>query len=74
MITGTITTIGIMMTIMIIKKERTPCNASYYRNRSIKANVLASDVGIVAKAGGDKTMHIFLNNILSTDPISGFYN
>ena len=53
------------------KERENPCNASYYRNKSIKANVLASDVGIVAKAGGDKTMHIFLNNILSTDPIPG---
>ena len=53
------------------KERKNPCSPSYYRNKSIKANVLASDIGIVAKAGGDKTMHIFLNNILSTDPISG---
>lgn len=53
------------------QKRDNPCDASYYRNKSVKANVLASDVGIVAKAGGDKTMHIFLNDIITTNPIAG---
>ncbi|MCB9197402.1 MAG: hypothetical protein H6600_03015 [Flavobacteriales bacterium] len=60
------------------KERENPCNISYYSNKEVQANILASDIGIVAKAGGDKTMHIFLNNLLTTDPIAGatveFYN
>ncbi len=48
-----------------------PCDHSYYRDKSVKSNVLASDIGIIAKAGGDKVMHIFLNDIRTTDPITG---
>ncbi len=55
-----------------------PCNAAYYSGKNVKSNILASDVGIVAKAGGDKIMHVFLNDILTTNPIPQatveFYN
>lgn len=53
------------------KERKNPCNSAYYRYKSIKSNVLASDIGIVAKAGGDKTIHVFLNDIKTTAPISG---
>lgn len=60
------------------RERDNPCHNSYYRYKSLKTNVLASDIGIVAKAGSDKTMHIFLNNLKSTDPLTGstieFYN
>jgi hypothetical protein len=55
-----------------------PCNAAYYSGKNVKSNILASDIGIVAKAGGDKIMHVFLNDILTTNPIPQatveFYN
>lgn len=60
------------------KERNNPCNVAYYSGKEVQANILASDVGIVAKAGGDKTMHIFLNNLLTTEAIPGatveFYN
>lgn len=60
------------------KERENPCNPAYYSGKEVQANILASDIGMVAKAGGDKTMHLFLNNLLTTAPISGatveFYN
>ena len=53
------------------RERENPCDPSYYRNRKVRANVLASDIGIVAKAGSDKTMHVFLNDIRTTEPMSG---
>lgn len=48
-----------------------PCDNSYYYGKSISKNVLISDIGIIAKAGGDKIMHIFVNDIRTTEPIAG---
>jgi len=60
------------------KERKNPCNLAYYSGKTVKSNILASDIGIVAKAGGDKVMHVFLNNILNTAPLAGatveFYN
>jgi hypothetical protein len=60
------------------KERKNPCNLAYYSGKSVKSNILASDIGIVAKAGGDNVMHVFLNNILTTAPLAGatveFYN
>ncbi|CAN5300086.1 MG2 domain-containing protein [soil metagenome] len=49
-----------------------PCNASYYTsNRTISRNVIASDLGIIAKRGGDGSVMVFINDLKSTRPMSG---
>lgn len=49
-----------------------PCNSSYYRsNRTIKRNVLASDLGLLAKRGGDGNTVVFVNDLKTTQPLSG---
>lgn len=48
-----------------------PCKPSYYFNKSVSRNVLASDLGIVAKAGSDGKYHLFVTDIVSTKPLSG---
>jgi uncharacterized protein YfaS (alpha-2-macroglobulin family) len=49
-----------------------PCHSSYYTsNRTIKKNVLASDLGLLAKRGGDGNTIIFVNDLKSTQPVSG---
>lgn len=53
------------------RERDNPCNSSYYRNKKIVTNVLTSNVGIVAKAGADKKMHVFLSDLRSTDNIVG---
>ncbi len=48
-----------------------PCHGMYYRNAGFKTNFLLSDIGLIAKAGSDKVLNIFANDIKSTEPLSG---
>lgn len=49
-----------------------PCSSSYYRsNRDIKKNVLASDLGLIAKRGSDKNTVVLVTDIKTTQPMSG---
>ncbi len=48
-----------------------PCKKSYYNNKSITRNVLASDLGIIAKAGNAGNYTIYVTNLVTTKPISG---
>lgn len=49
-----------------------PCHSSYYsRNRSVKKNVLASDIGITAKRGEDGKTIAFLTDLATTQSLSG---
>ncbi len=49
-----------------------PCHASYYTgNRNIKKNVLASDLGLLAKRGTDGNTIVFVNDLKTTQPVSG---
>ncbi|MFB6305587.1 MAG: alpha-2-macroglobulin, partial [Flavobacteriales bacterium] len=48
-----------------------PCTESYYRRRkAVSRNVLASDLGIIAKRGEDNSMHVTVTDIVSTKPLS----
>jgi alpha-2-macroglobulin len=47
-----------------------PCSSSYYRqNRWVARNILASDLGIIAKAG-EGSLFCAVTNLVSTEPIS----
>jgi uncharacterized protein YfaS (alpha-2-macroglobulin family) len=49
-----------------------PCNPSYYTGtRNIKRNVIASDLGLLAKRGGDGNTVVVVNDLKTTKPISG---
>ena len=49
-----------------------PCHSSYYTgNRNIQKNVLASDIGLLVKRGNDGNTRVFVNDIRTTEPISG---
>lgn len=49
-----------------------PCHNSYYvGNRNISRNVLASDLGLLAKRGGDGTLTVFANDLKTTAPLKG---
>lgn len=48
-----------------------PCKSSYYTNRSSSCIVFASNVGLVAKIGGDKKVTVAVTDILTTKPLSG---
>jgi hypothetical protein len=49
-----------------------PCTDYYYfNNTKVGLNILASDIGVIAKRGTDKSIAIAVTNIVSTEPISG---
>lgn len=59
-------------------ERENPCDKSYYYNKKIGMNVLASDLGVTIKKGVNKSYFVAVNDILSTKPIAGakitFYN
>lgn len=50
-----------------------PCKASYFmdRNKTVDSFVLASNIGMIAKAGNNNSLTIAVNDILTTDPLAG---
>ena len=53
------------------RESQDPCKNYYFYNARIGTNVLASDLGVIAKRGTDKSVTIVVSDIVSTDPISG---
>lgn len=54
------------------REREDPCKASYYfRNNSVARNLLASDVGLIAKAGNDGSLLIAASDLKSAKPLSG---
>ncbi|MBL4678206.1 MAG: hypothetical protein JKY70_18675 [Mucilaginibacter sp.] len=49
-----------------------PCTESYFsKNRWATRNIIASNIGLIAKRGNDNNMTIAVTNILSAEPMSG---
>ncbi|MFO8055329.1 MAG: MG2 domain-containing protein [Bacteroidales bacterium] len=48
-----------------------PCHSSYYYQKTHSRNILASDLGILAKRGKDENNIIYVTDILSARPLSG---
>jgi uncharacterized protein YfaS (alpha-2-macroglobulin family) len=48
-----------------------PCKNYYYRNREVSRNVLASDIGLIAKRGTDGSMNFIATNLVTTQPLAG---
>lgn len=59
-------------------ERENPCHTSYYYDKKIGINVLASDIGVTIKRGLNKSYFIAVTDILNTKPIAGakvtFYN
>ncbi|QWX83417.1 hypothetical protein H0I23_13275 [Cellulophaga sp. HaHaR_3_176] len=55
-----------------------PCSTSYYHDKKVNINILASDIGVTIKKGVNKSYFIAVSDIISTQPIGGvnvtFYN
>jgi len=48
-----------------------PCKDAYYGpDRSLTRNLLASNLGLMAKQGENNKLHVFVNDIRTTDPVS----
>jgi uncharacterized protein YfaS (alpha-2-macroglobulin family) len=53
------------------RQRDNPCHSSYYNSsRSVKTNVIASDLGLIAKQGGDGSTIVFVNDLRTTEPVS----
>ncbi|WP_339890162.1 MG2 domain-containing protein [uncultured Flavobacterium sp.] len=48
-----------------------PCTNSYYYNKSISTNVIATDLGVIAKRGENGSYFFAVNNIVTTEPVAG---
>ncbi len=48
-----------------------PCDASYYKYKKVSRNVLASDIGLIAKIGKNKRLEVAVTDLRTTEPISG---
>jgi hypothetical protein len=53
------------------RESEDPCTNSYYYNAKVATNVLATDLGVIAKRGEDKSYFFAVNDILTTAPVSG---
>uniref|UniRef100_UPI0002559AD1 alpha-2-macroglobulin family protein n=1 Tax=Ochrovirga pacifica TaxID=1042376 RepID=UPI0002559AD1 len=55
-----------------------PCTNSYYRNKVVSKNILASNIGIMAKKGKDNSFFISTQNLIDATPLAqvqlDFYN
>lgn len=49
-----------------------PCNSAYYTSdKMIYQNIIASDLGIIAKRGKENQLHVAVSNIKDVSPMSG---
>ncbi len=54
------------------EQRENPCHAAYYNEeRVITSNVLASNIGFIAKKGQNNNYNFTVTDILTTEPISG---
>lgn len=48
-----------------------PCTTSYYNpNRFAQRNLIASDLGLIAKIGGDNSMKVYTTDMVTAQPVS----
>lgn len=50
-----------------------PCNKAYYinNNHAVSQNILASDIGIIAKSGDNHEIRVAVNSLISATPLAG---
>src|SRR5690606_25927416 len=53
------------------RERENPCSHSYFSNNKIATNVLATNLGVIAKRGDNNTYFFAVNDITTTEPVSG---
>ncbi|MBC9797903.1 alpha-2-macroglobulin family protein [Sinomicrobium weinanense] len=60
------------------EENENPCNTSYYRNKKVAVNVLASDLGVTIKKGNNESYFVSVTNLITAKPEADikvtFYN
>ncbi|MAW65667.1 MAG: hypothetical protein CMD18_05665 [Flavobacteriales bacterium] len=49
-------------------ERENPCSDSYYNRKSKSRNILASNLGITVKSGSDRKYHVYVADLLTTQP------
>lgn len=52
------------------RERQDPCTNSYYYNTRVGTNILATDLGVIAKRGENKSYFFAVSNIVTTEPVS----
>ncbi len=50
-------------------ERQDPCSPGYYQDKKVSRNILASNLGIVAKAGNNNELKVFVTDLRTTKPI-----
>jgi len=53
------------------REREDPCSDYYFYNTNLGTNILATDLGVIAKRGTDKSVVLAVSDIVSTDPVRG---
>lgn len=53
------------------KDRNDPCTESYYFNKTVGKNVLATNLGLMAMAGENSEIVVLVHNLRTTDPMGG---
>ncbi|WP_298492974.1 MG2 domain-containing protein [uncultured Algibacter sp.] len=54
------------------REEQNPCHDAYYgENKIVSQNLLASNLGVIAKQGANNSYYFAVSNILNTNPEAG---
>src|SRR5699024_1648840 len=60
------------------KERENPCSNSYYYNKEVSTNIIASDLALTVKKGKNESYFVAVNDIVSTEPLANtkvtFYN
>ncbi|QYJ68709.1 alpha-2-macroglobulin family protein [Flavobacterium litorale] len=52
------------------RERDNPCSKSYFYNKKVATNVLASDLGVIAKGSENNTYFFAVNSIVTTQPVT----
>ena len=52
------------------RENQNPCNDAYYSpDKKLVSNILASDLGIIAKSGSDNNLRVFIRDLRTAEPV-----
>ncbi len=50
-------------------ERNNPCSRAFYSNKSVNRNVLATNIGLIAKRGNDGKINVFTSDLITTKPL-----
>lgn len=50
-------------------ERNNPCSRAFYNNKSVNRNILATNIGLIAKRGNNGQISVFTSDLISTKPL-----